>query len=56
MDLSLTPNQADSELISRSMSVVSYEQAREGVALQIEKPLQDKGELTPWDLSFAEYV
>jgi hypothetical protein len=57
MDLSLTPNQADSELLSRTMRVLSYQEAKEGVSRQVEEPLQDKGGgLTKWDLSFAEYI
>ena len=56
MDLSLTPNLEDSERISRSMRVLSYEEAKEGVSRYIEEPLKEKGELTQWDLSFAEYI
>ena len=56
MDLSLTPNLEDSERISRSMRVLSYEEAKEGVSRYIEEPLQEKGGLTSWDLSFAEYI
>ena len=56
MDLSLTPNQADSELLSRTMRVLSYQEAKEGVSRYVEEPLQDKGGLTKWDLSFAEYI
>src|SRR5260370_818953 len=56
MDLSLTPNQADSELLSRTMRVLSYQEAKEGVSRQVEEPLQDKGGVTKWDLSFAEYI
>jgi hypothetical protein len=56
MDLSLTPNLEDAERISRSMRVLSYEEAKEGVSRYIEEPLKEKGGLTAWDLSFAEYV
>ena len=56
MDLSLTPNLEDSERISRSMRVLSYEEAKEGVWRYVEEPLKEKGGLTAWDLSFAEYV
>jgi hypothetical protein len=56
MDLSLTPNLEDSERISRSMRVLSYEEAKEGVSRYIEEPLRERGELTNWDLSFAEYI
>src|SRR4029077_4741513 len=56
MDLSLTPNQADSELLSRTMRVLSSQEAKEGVSRQVEEPLQDKGGVTKWDLSFAEYI
>src|SRR5258707_12831657 len=57
MDLSLTPNLEDAERISRSMRVLSYQEAKEGVSRQVEEPLQDKGGgLTKWDLSFAEYI
>jgi hypothetical protein len=56
MDLSLTPNLKDSELISRTMRVLSYQEAKEGVSRYIEEPLRGKGELTQWDLSFAEYI
>jgi hypothetical protein len=55
-DLSLTPNLEDSEQISRSMRVLSYEEAKEGISRYIEEPLQEMGELTSWDLSFAEYI
>ena len=55
-DLSLTPNLEDSERISRSMRVLSYEEAKEGVSRYIEEPLEEKGGLTSWDLSFAEYI
>ena len=55
-ELSLTPNPEHSERISRSMRVLSYEEAKEGVSRYIEEPLKEKGELTQWDLSFAEYI
>ena len=55
-ELSLTPNPEHSERISRSMRVLSYEEAKEGVSRYIEEPLQEKGALTSWDLSFAEYI
>jgi hypothetical protein len=55
-ELSLTPNLKDSERISRSMRVLSYQEAKEGVSGYIEEPLQEKGGLTSWDLSFAEYI
>ena len=55
-ELSLTPNPEHSERISRSMRVLSYEEAKEGVSRYIEEPLQEKGGLTSWDLSFAEYI
>ena len=38
------------------MRVLSYEEAKEGVSHSIEEPLKEKGELTHWDLSFAEYI
>jgi len=56
MDFSLMPNLEDSARISRSMRVLSYEEAKEGVSRYIEEPLKEKGELTQWDLSFAEYI
>jgi hypothetical protein len=56
MDMSLTPNLEDSERISRSMKVLSYQEAKEGVSRYIEEPLHEKGELTDWDLSFEEYI
>jgi len=56
MDFSLTPNLEDSERISHSMRVLPYEEAKEGVSRYIEEPLRGKGELTHWDLSFAEYI
>ena len=56
MILSLTPNLDDSERISRSMRVFSYEEAKKGVLHYIEEPLQQRGELTQWDLSFADYI
>ena len=52
----LTPNLEHSERISRSMRVLSYEEAKEGVSRYIEEPLQEMGGLTSWDLSFAEYI
>ena len=55
-ELSLTPNLKQSEQISRSMRVLSYEEAKEGVSRYIEEPLKEEGELTQWDLSFAEYI
>jgi hypothetical protein len=55
-ELSLTPNLKHSEQISRSMRVLSYEEAKEGVSRYIEEPLQERGGLTSWDLSFAEYI
>src|ERR1700757_3522346 len=54
--LSLMPNLEHSERISRSMRVLSYEEAKEGVSRYIEEPLQEKGGVTSWDLSFAEYI
>src|ERR1700747_435004 len=56
MDMSLTPNLEDSERISRSMRVLSYQEAKQGVSRYIEEPLHEKGELTAWDLSFEEYI
>ena len=56
MDLSLTPNLEDSERIARSMRVLSYEDAKQGVSHSIEEPLKERGELTQWDLSFEEYI
>ena len=56
MDFSLMPNLEDSERISRSMRLFSYEEAKEGVSRYIEEPLKEKGELTQWDLSFAGYI
>ena len=67
MDSSLTPDEEDSEMsltpnlkhagrIARSMRVVSYEEAKGGVSRYIEEPLHEKGELTSWDSSFAEYI
>ena len=55
-ELSLTPNLEHSERISRSMRVLSYEEANEGVSRYIEGPLQEMVGLTSWDLSFAEYI
>ena len=55
-ELSLTPNLKHSERIARSMKVVSYEEAKGGVSHYIEEPLHQQGELTSWDLSFAEYI
>ena len=54
--MSLTPNPKHSERIARSMRVVSYEEAKGGVSRYIEEPLHEKGELTSWDSSFAEYI
>ena len=54
--MSLTPNPKHSERIARSMRVVSYEEAKGGVSHYIEQPLHETGELTSWDLSFAEYI
>ena len=56
MNLSLTPTPEDVERISRSMRVLSYEEAKKGVWQYIEEPLQEKGGLSSWDLSFAEYI
>jgi hypothetical protein len=56
MNFSLTPTPADAERISRSMRVLSYEEAKEGVSRYVDEPLHEKGELTRWDLSFMEYV
>jgi hypothetical protein len=56
MNLSLTPTPEDAERISRSMRVLSYEEAKKGVSHYIEEPLQERGALTHWDLSFAEYI
>ena len=55
-EMSLMPNLEHSERISRSMRVLSYEEAKEGVSRYVEEPLQEKGGLTSWDLSFAEYI
>ena len=56
MNFSLTPTPEDAERIARSMRVLSYEEAREGVSRYVEEPLHEKGELTRWDLSFADYI
>ena len=55
-EMSLTPNLKHAERIARSMRIVSYEEAKGGVSRYIEEPLHEKGELTSWDLSFAEYI
>jgi hypothetical protein len=55
-DMSLTPNLEDSERISRSMRVLTYEEGKAGVSRYIEEPLRERGELTKWDLSFEEYI
>ena len=55
-ELSLSPNLEHSERISRSMRVLSYEEAKEGVSHYIEEPLQEKGGLTSRDLSLAKYI
>ena len=55
-ELSLTPNLKHAERIARSMKAVSYEEAKGGVSRYIEEPLHEKGELTSWDSSFAEYI
>jgi hypothetical protein len=41
MDFSLTPNLEDSERIARSMRVLSYEEAKQGVSRYIEEPFGD---------------
>lgn len=56
MNLSLTPNQEDAERISNSMRVLSYEDAKAGVARYLQDPSNQKAEVTDWDLSFAEYI
>jgi hypothetical protein len=56
MDLSLTPNLEDSERISRTMRVLSYQEAKEGVSRYLEEPSNEMADLTDWDLSFAEYI
>ena len=56
MDMSLTPNLEDSERISRTMRVLSYEEAKAGVSRYLEEPSNEKVDLTDWDLSFAEYI
>ena len=56
MNLSLTPTPEDAERISGSMRALSYEEAKKGVSHYIEEPLQERGTLTHWDLSFAEYI
>lgn len=38
------------------MRVLSYEEAKEGVWRYVEELLHEKGKLTRWDLSFAEYI
>ena len=43
MNLSLTPTPEDAERISRSMRVLSYEEAKKGVSHYIEEPLQERG-------------
>ncbi|HEX7194198.1 MAG TPA: hypothetical protein VF207_04455 [Chthoniobacterales bacterium] len=54
--MEITPNLADSERIARTMRVLSYEEAKAGVSHYIEEPLEEKGDLTDWDLSFAEFI
>jgi hypothetical protein len=56
MDLSLTPNQADSERISHSMKVLPYSEAKAGLSRYLQDPSNQKVELTDWDLSFGEYI
>ncbi len=38
------------------MRILPYEEAKSGVSRVIEKPLEGKGGLSSWDLSFAEYI
>ena len=56
MDMSLTPNLEDSERISRTMRVLSYQEAKEGVSRYLEESSNERADLTDWDLSFAEYI
>ena len=38
------------------MRVLSYEEAKKSIWYYMEEPLQERGGLTSWDLSFAEYI
>jgi hypothetical protein len=56
MDLSRRPNLEDSERISRTMRVLSYQEAKEGLSRYMEELSNESGDLTDWDSSFAEYI
>ena len=54
--MEFTPQSIDSKRVRETMRVLSYEEAKAGVSRVIEKPLQEKGALIDWDLSFSEYI
>ena len=54
--MEFTPQSMDSKRVKETMRVLSYEEAKAGVSRVIEKPLQEKGALIDWDLSFSEYI
>lgn len=56
MDFTITPNLEDSERISHTMRVLSYEEAKAGVSHYIVEPLAEHGDVTDWDTSFAEFI
>ena len=56
MDFSLIPNLEDSKRIANTMRAVSYDEAKAGVVHYIVEPLEARGALSSWDMTFQEFV
>jgi hypothetical protein len=56
MDFALTPNLEEAEQISRTIRIVSYDEAKAGVLHKVIEPLEERSVLTEWDTSFMDFI
>jgi hypothetical protein len=54
--MEFTPQSLDTKRAKETMRTLPYEEAKAGVSRVIERPLEELGALSEWDLSFSEYI
>jgi|GEM_PF-2747514 hypothetical protein len=54
--MEFTPQSLDTKRAKETMRTLPYEEAKAGVSRVIERPLEEIGALSEWDLSFSEYI
>jgi hypothetical protein len=54
--MEFTPQSLDAKRAKQTMRTLPYEEAKAGVSRVIERPLEEIGALSEWDLSFSEYI